>query len=85
MICVIILSASSSCIKILTKVISLPVLHLSTPVRLAESFCQSSLWMAKVLDDYNLMRNPEQGHLTGLLPNYWPTENEWSSIFFLFY
>jgi hypothetical protein len=74
--CVIILSGSSSCIKILTKVVSLPVLHLSTPVRLVESSCQISLWMANVLDDYKLMRSLEQGHPTGLLPNSWPTENE---------
>jgi hypothetical protein len=26
-------------------------------------------------------RRPEHGHSTGLLPNSWPTENEWSSIF----
>jgi hypothetical protein len=57
-------------------VVSLPVLHLSTPVRLVGSSCESSLWMAKVLDDYKLMRSPEQRHPYGLFPNSWPTENE---------
>jgi hypothetical protein len=65
-------------------VVSLPVLHLSTPVWLVESSYQSSLWMAKVLDDYKLMRSHEQGHPTGLFPNSWPTENDWSSIFSCF-
>jgi hypothetical protein len=63
-------------------VVFLPVMHLGTPVWLVESSYQSSLRMAKVLDDYKLMRSPEQGHPTGLFPNSWPTENEWSSIFF---